>query len=591
MGVAALAQLLPLTASTNALQNQLSGLSNQADSGNFASFLAERLPSDKEIFADHLAATDLATLSPLAQENIASLPLASGLVSTPHGIPDSPSPVNAEDADRRKPEPLHLGTVWQTIKLSADDTREKSPETAQPAIEDAQELALSRSLGVATDKLPVKKTEKEERIQTEDDPASTSANPHATSTDTRMAGIEYLEQLAKQEYIAPQADQSQKQPAPNEQIISESIARRISLATSDEPPMQRTPSAESNQKTSDLLPTALSEQRIVSTKNNTRSQSLAPDQNTSHSTPDLAWNLSKNGAPPPGSGNSLLMQSKAEENAPITGAFTPMAPSTPGLDIAMQFAPPFNSSSNVAVASSIKQPAPENIEESIAIAERPTLPTSIAKGSPPGLQNLSSHAENSQPQPTNATTAEAANLAAGPNQRNEAGAEFAVTLAAQTKPNESPPLTPQAKTVIDTPLHDQQWGQNLGNHVVWLAKSEQQSAQIHINPPQLGPVQITLNLSGDQASIAFASPHSEVRQAIQDAMPQLREMLSSAGINLGQTNVGSQQPQAGRDFAWQFANENRSGRENAILPAENQAAQSVSGLMIQRGRGLVDLFA
>lgn len=144
---------------------------------------------------------------------------------------------------------------------------------------------------------------------------------------------------------------------------------------------------------------------------------------------------------------------------------------------------------------------------------------------------------------------------------------------------------------VDTPLHDTRWGQGFGERVVWLAKNEQQTAQISINPPQLGPLQVTLQLNGDQANAMFASPHAEVRQAIQDAMPQLREMLSAAGINLGQANVGSQTPQQHHEFMAQLANQNRSSGEAAILPGENHAAGLPSGQPIQRGRGLVDLFA
>lgn len=151
---------------------------------------------------------------------------------------------------------------------------------------------------------------------------------------------------------------------------------------------------------------------------------------------------------------------------------------------------------------------------------------------------------------------------------------------------------PETASTIRTPIDHQQWGKEFGDRIVWLAKSDQQSAQISINPPQLGPVQITLNLNGDQASALFASPHAEVRQAIQDALPQLREMLSSAGISLGQANVGAQLPQQNRDPGTHFADTNRSSGENAILSPDNGALDGVTGISpIQRGLGLVDLFA
>lgn len=144
---------------------------------------------------------------------------------------------------------------------------------------------------------------------------------------------------------------------------------------------------------------------------------------------------------------------------------------------------------------------------------------------------------------------------------------------------------------ISTPLQNAAWGGAFGEKVVWLAKNEQQSAQISINPPQLGPMQISLSLNGDQASAVFTSAHAEVRQAIETAMPQLREMLSSAGITLGDTSVGAQLPQQQRETQQQFANGNRSTGENAILPADSGSDTLVGVMPIQRGRGLVDLFA
>lgn len=140
-------------------------------------------------------------------------------------------------------------------------------------------------------------------------------------------------------------------------------------------------------------------------------------------------------------------------------------------------------------------------------------------------------------------------------------------------------------------LNESAWPKQFGDKVVWMAKNDQQSAQININPPQLGPIQITLNLSGDQATLAFASPHAEVRQAIESALPQLKEMLSSAGINLGQSNVGANLSQQNQEHVFQGANGNRSANENAILPANEKAASIAGSAVIHRGRGMVDLFA
>jgi len=163
--------------------------------------------------------------------------------------------------------------------------------------------------------------------------------------------------------------------------------------------------------------------------------------------------------------------------------------------------------------------------------------------------------------------------------------------ASQHAAAEASGLGKQTSTTVEAHLQAPAWPQQFGEKIVWLARNDQQTAQININPPQLGPVQITVSLNGDQATLAFASPHAEVRQAIESAMPQLKEMLSTAGISLGQSNVGANMGQNNPDNPFQSANGTRSANENAILPANDKAAGAGSTPALQRGRGLVDLFA
>jgi len=144
---------------------------------------------------------------------------------------------------------------------------------------------------------------------------------------------------------------------------------------------------------------------------------------------------------------------------------------------------------------------------------------------------------------------------------------------------------------LPTPLHSSQWGQDFSNRVVWIARNEQQSAQININPAHLGPIQINLSLQGDQMSASFISAHSEVRQAIEEAMPRLRDMLSGSGIALGDTSVGAQLAQQQREQSPRFANPPRLADENAILGRDGVTSSVTTSLPIQRGQGLVDLFA
>lgn len=83
------------------------------------------------------------------------------------------------------------------------------------------------------------------------------------------------------------------------------------------------------------------------------------------------------------------------------------------------------------------------------------------------------------------------------------------------------------------------WGEALGQKIVWMAEKSQQTATLTLNPPDLGPMQIVLSFGNNQLSAAFLSPQPEVRAAIEAAMPKLNEMLGNAGIQMGESSVGS----------------------------------------------------
>ena len=134
------------------------------------------------------------------------------------------------------------------------------------------------------------------------------------------------------------------------------------------------------------------------------------------------------------------------------------------------------------------------------------------------------------------------------------------------------------------------WDQQLGQKIVWMVAGGSQSASLTLNPPDLGPLQVVLNVSNDQASVTFTSAQPEVRQALDAAMPRLREMMNDAGIQLGNATVsaGTSQQQARQ--------ESGTGRRSGTGGADGGQIDdgAVRGMAsIQHGvaLGLVDTFA
>ena len=132
------------------------------------------------------------------------------------------------------------------------------------------------------------------------------------------------------------------------------------------------------------------------------------------------------------------------------------------------------------------------------------------------------------------------------------------------------------------------WDQAVSQKVVWMVSNEQQSASLTLNPPELGPLQVTVNVSDNQATAHFVSAHPEVRQALENAIPRLREMLGEAGIQLGQAHVGA--GTAG-DFTAQ-SGQHQSSQQSAQSGNTSHPTQSEIRVPVRTAKqGLVDTFA
>ncbi|MFN3595326.1 MAG: flagellar hook-length control protein FliK [Thiobacillaceae bacterium] len=101
---------------------------------------------------------------------------------------------------------------------------------------------------------------------------------------------------------------------------------------------------------------------------------------------------------------------------------------------------------------------------------------------------------------------------------------------------------------LQLPLRASGWDTELAQRIVWMAGRQAQWAEITVNPPNLGSIEVHLSLRGHDASAYFYSPQAVVREAIDESLGRLRDMLAAAGIQLGQAQVGEQsltQRQAG----------------------------------------------
>ncbi|NHZ37574.1 flagellar hook-length control protein FliK [Massilia rubra] len=140
------------------------------------------------------------------------------------------------------------------------------------------------------------------------------------------------------------------------------------------------------------------------------------------------------------------------------------------------------------------------------------------------------------------------------------------------------------------------WDNQVGQKIVWMVAGKEQSATLTLNPPDLGPVQVVLNISGDNASVTFSSGELEVRQALENAMPKLREMMDDSGISLGNASVNAGMPEQRQDQGERTTAGNGGGSGGLGGIINGSAADANERLAARTpvqgaGLGLVDTFA
>lgn len=181
-----------------------------------------------------------------------------------------------------------------------------------------------------------------------------------------------------------------------------------------------------------------------------------------------------------------------------------------------------------------------------------------------------------------------------------------VDTAAQASAPTQPTVSPWADTLanrtaeaarteapqfpVRTPVSQSGWADDVGNRMVWMAGKELGRAELILTPPHLGRVEITLNVNGDQTTAHFVTATPAAREAIEQSIPRLRELMTDAGLNLGQVNVSANGTNDPSQEQRSWGGPQRGARQVAV-----DDTAEVVGLArpawSQSGRGMVDTFA
>ena len=143
-------------------------------------------------------------------------------------------------------------------------------------------------------------------------------------------------------------------------------------------------------------------------------------------------------------------------------------------------------------------------------------------------------------------------------------------------------------------MHQGGWSEAVVDRVMWLSSQNLKSAEIQLDPAELGRMEVRIELNKDQAAqVTFISANPNVRDQLEGQMQRLRDMFSQQGMGQPDVNVADQSQarnwQGGGDEGRRHSGSGRGGDagDDEILTGMSEIRSSNSAAP----RGLVDYYA
>jgi flagellar hook-length control protein FliK len=128
---------------------------------------------------------------------------------------------------------------------------------------------------------------------------------------------------------------------------------------------------------------------------------------------------------------------------------------------------------------------------------------------------------------------------------------------------------------LSLPADKANWAEPLADRIAMMIQKGGNTAELRLNPPHLGRLEVQFTVNGDQASIVVSTASAEIRDALQQSLPRLEALLQNSGLQLADSQITDQQPRHADDLAHeqQFdagedvveSNENRSRVASGLI--------------------------
>lgn len=103
------------------------------------------------------------------------------------------------------------------------------------------------------------------------------------------------------------------------------------------------------------------------------------------------------------------------------------------------------------------------------------------------------------------------------------------------------PAAPPAPPAITVPPGHPRWTEQVAASVVWSVREKLTEAELRLHPPELGPVRVHLRIEQGEIGVQFSAASAATREALEAALPRLRELFQQQGLSLIQAQVSDRE--------------------------------------------------
>ncbi|WP_461520233.1 flagellar hook-length control protein FliK [Porticoccus sp.] len=104
--------------------------------------------------------------------------------------------------------------------------------------------------------------------------------------------------------------------------------------------------------------------------------------------------------------------------------------------------------------------------------------------------------------------------------------------------NDTPVVAPHGgSNTLTATVGSASWTGEMAGRVSLMVNANIQQATLQLTPPDLGKLDIRISTDGDKASVFFTVDNGLAKDALEAAIPRLRQLMEQSGLQLAQTQV------------------------------------------------------